>query len=70
MLQITGYVPGAAEQPANALLGIRLAIGPIPAVLLCGGIVFALLYPLGRDSHRQIVKELEERRKAREAQVP
>jgi GPH family glycoside/pentoside/hexuronide:cation symporter len=69
MLQLTGYVPDAAAQPASALLGIRLAIGPIPAVLLCGGIVFALLYPLGRDTHQQIVKELEERRKNREKQA-
>jgi len=62
MLQVTGYVPAAATQPAGALLGIRLAIGPIPALLLCGGIVFAILYPLGRESHRRIVQELEVRR--------
>ena len=62
MLQVTGYVPAAAEQPAGALLGIRLAIGPIPAALLCGGILFAALYPLGRESHQRIVRELEARR--------
>jgi GPH family glycoside/pentoside/hexuronide:cation symporter len=62
MLQVTGYVPAAATQPAGALLGIRLAIGPIPALLLSGGIVFAILYPLGRESHRRIVQELEARR--------
>jgi GPH family glycoside/pentoside/hexuronide:cation symporter len=65
MLQVTGYVPGSASQPPNALLGIRLAIGPIPALLLCGGIVFAVLYPLGRESHRRIVQELEARRNAK-----
>ena len=65
MLQYTGYVPTAAVQPAGALLGIRLAIGPIPAVLLCCGILFALLYPLSRDTHRKIVADLEERRKSR-----
>ena len=64
MLQLTGYVPTAAEQPASAVMGIRLAIGPIPALLLCGGIVFAILYPLGRDSHRRIVQDLEARRSA------
>ena len=63
MLQLTGYTPGVAAQPASALLGIRLAIGPIPALLLCGGITFAILYPLSRDSHSKIVRELEERRK-------
>jgi GPH family glycoside/pentoside/hexuronide:cation symporter len=62
ILQATGYKPGAVAQPASALLGIRLAIGPIPAVLLCAGILFAILYPLGREKHQIIVKELEERR--------
>jgi GPH family glycoside/pentoside/hexuronide:cation symporter len=65
MLEFTGYVPTALEQPASALLGIRMVIGPIPALLLCGGIVFALLYPLSREKHGQIVRELEARRVAR-----
>ena len=63
MLQVAGYVPTAAVQPGSALLGIRLAIGPIPALLLCAGIVFALLYPLGRESHQRIVQDLEARRR-------
>ncbi len=67
VLQVTGYVPGSAEQPASALLGIRLVIGPVPALLLVGGIVFALLYPLSRESHRRIVAELEARRTAEAA---
>lgn len=64
MLQATGYVPTAAAQPASALLGIRLAIGPIPAALLVIGIIFALLYPLSRESHQKIVLDLEARRRA------
>jgi glycoside/pentoside/hexuronide:cation symporter, GPH family len=64
MLQVTGYVP-AGSQPKSAVLGIRLAIGPIPALLLCGGIVFAILYPLGREGHRRVVQELEARRGGR-----
>jgi GPH family glycoside/pentoside/hexuronide:cation symporter len=66
MLQFTGYIPTAASQPVTALLGIRLAIGPIPAVLLSCGILFALLYPLSRESHRRIVADLEVRRKSQE----
>ena len=69
MLQVTGYVPTAAQQPASALLGIRLAIGPIPAVLLCTGIVFAMLYPLSRESHQRIVAEPEARRKSSKAEL-
>ncbi len=62
ILQLTGYQPNAAVQPASALLGIRFAIGPIPALLLCGGITFAILYPLNRESHQKLVQDLEERR--------
>lgn len=62
LLEFTGYVPNAAQQPNSALLGIRIVIGPIPAVLLCGGILFAYLYPLSREQHAQVVRELEARR--------
>ncbi len=64
MLDRTGYIPNSVFQPPSAILGIRLAIGPIPAVLLCAGIVFAILYPLSRESHRRIVEELEARRRS------
>jgi GPH family glycoside/pentoside/hexuronide:cation symporter len=62
MLDVTNYVPNAAEQPASALLGIRLLMGPIPALMLMIGIVFALRYPLDRDEFSNVVRELEERR--------
>ena len=62
LLDVTNYVPNAAEQPASALLGIRLLMGPIPALLLTIGIVFALKYPLDRDGYTKVVMELEERR--------
>jgi GPH family glycoside/pentoside/hexuronide:cation symporter len=62
ILQFTGYVPNAATQPASALTGIRIVIGPIPAVLLGLGILFALLYPLTREQYATIASELELRR--------
>ncbi len=65
VLEVTGYVPNAAQQPPSAVLGIRLVMGPIPAVLLCLGIASAFFYPLGREQHRQIVAELEARRASR-----
>jgi GPH family glycoside/pentoside/hexuronide:cation symporter len=65
ILQFTGYVPNAAQQPPSALLGIRIVIGPIPAVLLCLGILFAILYPLSREEYAEIADELERRRVAR-----
>ncbi len=65
ILEATGYQAGAVVQPDSALLGIRLVIGPLPAVLLVGGIVFALFYPLSREQHHKIVEELRIRRDAR-----
>jgi GPH family glycoside/pentoside/hexuronide:cation symporter len=62
MLDVTGYIPNAAQQPNSALLGIRLLIGPVPAVFLTISIIFALKYPLERAQFSNIVKELEERR--------
>ena len=62
LLDVTNYVPNAAEQPASALLGIRLLMGPIPALLLTIAIIFALKYPLDRDGYTKVVAELEARR--------
>jgi len=64
VLSGTGYIPNSANQPASAILGIRIVAGPIPAAMLCLGILFAALYPLGRESYTQIAHELEARRQA------
>lgn len=61
VLQLTGYVPNSASQPPTALRGIRLVIGPLPAILLGLGITFALLYPLGRDGYNQLIDNLQQR---------
>ena len=62
MLDKTGYIPNSTQQPASAVLGIRILTGPVPAVLMCIGILFAILYPLGRERYTQINLELEKRR--------
>jgi GPH family glycoside/pentoside/hexuronide:cation symporter len=62
ILDASGYVPNAAQQSPRALTGIRMLTGPIPAVLLCVGILFALLYPLGRDQHAELRRAVEARR--------
>ncbi len=64
VLDKTGYQPNLAQQSQQALFGIRLVIGPIPALLLCTGIVFAIFYPLSRTQHAEITQELERRRAA------
>jgi GPH family glycoside/pentoside/hexuronide:cation symporter len=62
LLDLTGYVPIITEQPSSALRGIRIIMGPIPAVLLCAGILFAFRYPLDREQYKKVVRELESRR--------
>ena len=63
VLDITGYIPNTLQQPSNALLGIRIVIGPIPAVILSLGILFAVLYPLDRERYAEVNQELEMRRR-------
>jgi len=62
-LKWSNYVPNADRQPVSALWGIRIIIGPIPAALLCGGILFAILYPLNRTRYAEVVQQLEQRHK-------
>ena len=64
VLDFSGYLPNSAVQPASAVNGIRLVAGPIPAVLLVLGILFAAVYPLKRENYTAIAQELEARRQA------
>lgn len=59
VLDATGYVPNSAQQPLSAVNGIRIVAGPIPAALLCMGILFAALYPLEREQYTEIARKLE-----------
>jgi GPH family glycoside/pentoside/hexuronide:cation symporter len=62
LLDATGYVPNAAQQPDSAVMGIRILSGPIPAIFLCAGIAFVLLYPMTREKHAAVRRELEQRK--------
>ncbi len=63
LLDWSGYVPNAEQQAPAVLTAIRFLIAGVPAVLMIGGIVFALLYPLNRERHLEVRKELEKRRR-------
>ena len=66
ILQLSNFQEGQnVVQPTSALLGIRLVIGILPAVLLVAGIIMAFLYPLTRKQHHEIVEGLRERRAER-----
>jgi GPH family glycoside/pentoside/hexuronide:cation symporter len=62
ILDATGYIANSTLQPQSAINGIRLIIGPIPAVLLLAGILFCAFYPLSREQFQKILVELEQRR--------
>lgn len=62
VLELTGYAPNAVLQPPSAIQGLRFVIGPVPALLLCAGIVTAFRYPLDRKEYLRVVEELAARR--------
>ena len=64
VLDATGYVANSEVLPQSAINGIRIVAGPIPAVLMLAGILFALVYPLGREKYTEISQVLESRRQA------
>lgn len=49
----SGYVADAPRQNETAITAIRIMVGPVPSLFLLGGIIFALFYPLTRQSHRE-----------------
>jgi len=67
LLAWSGYVENATEQPAAALLAIRIAISAVPAVVLLAGVAVAWHYPLSRDRHQEIQRELAMRRSGAQA---
>ena len=70
-LEWSGFIqriPGEAipVQPDSALLAIRIAIAPLPTVFLVIGLVLTYFYPITKEVHADIVRQLKER-KDREA---
>ncbi len=66
-LEWSGFVQTVAGQPepvqpATALWAIRVMIGPLPALVLGLGLVFAYFYPITRAKHAEILLRLAQRR--------
>lgn len=57
-----GYVSGAAEQTDSAALGIRVAAGLAPAVILLLAVVTMRWYRLTDGNHAELVTSIESRR--------
>ena len=51
VLDWSGFSSNAPTQSERALWAIRILTGPVPALFLLAGILFALYYPLTRASH-------------------
>jgi GPH family glycoside/pentoside/hexuronide:cation symporter len=62
ILELTGYQPNVAQQSAEAVRGIKMVIGPIPAILLGLGIFIAYKYPLDRAQFLEIIEDLKNRK--------
>jgi GPH family glycoside/pentoside/hexuronide:cation symporter len=58
VLDMSGFVSNADVQPASAVWAIRILIGPVPSILLLGGILFARFYPLSREMHAETREQI------------
>ena len=71
VLDLAGFQEGTTgsqfiQQPDSALLALRSLVGFVPAIMLAGAIFFAWQYPLDRDAHQEIRRQLVEQRQAQE----
>ena len=67
-LEWSGFIeakPGEAIpiQPDSALLAIRIAVAPLPAIVLIFGLVIAYFYPITKEVHADIRLKLEAKKK-------
>lgn len=58
----SGFEANVAEVSSGVMITIRLLAGPVPALLLGGGIFLATRYPLDRAAYDRVLGELEKRR--------
>lgn len=61
VLHVCGYEGGAAEKSEQAISAMRLLMGPGPAVLLLLSMLVAYFYPLSRERHAQVQREIARR---------
>jgi glycoside/pentoside/hexuronide:cation symporter, GPH family len=60
VLDIFGYIPDVI-QSARSILGIRLLIGPLPAVMILLGNLALAFYPIDRKRYEQIRAQINQR---------
>ena len=62
LLSAFGYVPHAS-QSATSILGIRLLVGPVPALFFVIGIIILSFYPINQKFYEGIVAKVKAREK-------
>ena len=67
VLQHAGFIERVAGQPIpvqpeRALVAIRFAIGPLPAIILILGMILTYFYPITQEYHREILIKLQAKR--------
>lgn len=67
ILEASGFVSNSPTQSESAIKAIIGLTGPGPAFFMFLGIIFALFYPLSRERHTHIRRELEARRSTSKA---
>jgi GPH family glycoside/pentoside/hexuronide:cation symporter len=73
VLEAAGFVaqiPGQPipVQPESALLAIRIAVAPLPAIILIIGLILAYFYPITREVHAEIRLKLQEKQQQQDKQ--
>jgi len=66
-LQFAGFKESIPGQPIPtqselAVFAIRMAIGPLPTIILICGLALAYYYPITREVHAEILLKLRERK--------
>ena len=66
-LELFGYVEDADVQSGSAMLGIRILFSALPVLLLALCIPLLIKYPITKESHARLLKELEKRKEGADA---
>lgn len=68
-LELGGYIDNIQQagdgQPESAVMAIRIMFALIPAIFLLVCVPLLMKYPITRQSHAEVMRQLEERRKER-----
>lgn len=65
MLTSTGYVPNV-EQAESTMKAFHFVVSLFPGIVMMIGVIPMFFYSLTEEKHKEILAELEERKKAKE----